>query len=107
MFNKVNIPVLGIVENMSSFICPDNGKSYDIFGKGGAKRLAEHAQVPFLGEIPIFMAMRQRGDESNTSANFADPQIAPYLEQMASNLVWSIAEKVAAEPKKPDLPVLS
>ncbi len=106
MFEKVNIPLLGIVENMSSFICPDNGKSYDIFGKGGARRLAEQINAPFLGELPIYMEIRQRGDNSDTASNFDDPQIAPYLEGLAIELVWSLAEKAAAEPTKPDLPVL-
>src|SRR6516162_3846287 len=53
MFRKVNIPVLGVVENMSYFICPDCGKQYDIFGHGGAKSRAAELSIPFLGEVPI------------------------------------------------------
>ncbi len=107
MFNKVNIPILGVVENMSSFLCPDNGKTYDIFGKGGARRLAEQAQVPFLGELPINIGIRENGDYSNTSANFEDPQIAGYLEALVTELVWQVAARNAEKPNQPDLPVLS
>lgn len=106
MFEKVKIPVLGVVENMSSFICPDNGKSYDIFGKGGARKLADQVNVPFLGELPINIGMRERGDGGLTLENFNDPAIAPFLEEMVENFVWSLAEKIAADPPKPDLPVL-
>jgi ATP-binding protein involved in chromosome partitioning len=62
MFGKVNVRVLGILENMSYFLCPDNGKRYDIFGSGGGKREAARLQVPFLGEIPIEVAVREAGD---------------------------------------------
>ncbi len=106
MFNKVKIPVLGIVENMSSFVCPDNGKSYDIFGKGGARRLAEQTGVPFLGELPINISIRQRGDEGETLANLEDPAIGGYLDAILENLVWGMAERAAANPETPSLPVL-
>ena len=53
MFRKVDVPLLGIVENMSYFIAPDTGKRYDIFGHGGARREAERLGVPFLGEVPL------------------------------------------------------
>ena len=53
MFQKVDVPVLGIVENMSYFIAPDTGKRYDIFGHGGARKEAERLGVPFLGEVPL------------------------------------------------------
>ncbi len=63
MFRKVNVPILGIVENMSTFICPSDQKRYDIFGAGGGRREAERTGVPFLGEIPITMEIRQGGDQ--------------------------------------------
>ena len=53
MFKRVNVPVLGIVENMSTFICPNCGTRSDIFGHGGARREAERLGVPFLGEVPL------------------------------------------------------
>ncbi len=63
MFGRVNVPVLGIVENMSYFIAPDTGKKYDIFGSGGGSALANDAEVPFLGGIPIDPRIRIGGDK--------------------------------------------
>ncbi len=62
MFKKVNVPVLGIVENMSYFQCPHCGTRSDIFGHGGARHEAERLAVPFLGEIPLHMAIRVTSD---------------------------------------------
>jgi ATP-binding protein involved in chromosome partitioning len=62
MFNRVNVPVLGIVENMSYFLCPHCGTRSDIFGHGGARREAERLGVPFLGEVPLHMEIRERSD---------------------------------------------
>ena len=65
MFKKVNVPVLGIVENMSYFQCPHCGTRSDIFGHGGARHEAEKLGVPFLGEIPLHMAIRATSDAGN------------------------------------------
>ncbi len=62
MFQKTNVPVLGIVENMSYFLCPSDGCRYDIFGEGGGAREAARLRVPLLGQIPIEMAVREAGD---------------------------------------------
>ena len=62
MFSKVNVPVLGIVENMSYFQCPECGTRSDIFGHGGARHEAERLGVPFLGEIPLHMSIRATSD---------------------------------------------
>jgi ATP-binding protein involved in chromosome partitioning len=62
MFKRVNVPVLGVVENMSYFLCPHCGTRSDIFGHGGARREAERLGVPFLGEIPLHMAIREKSD---------------------------------------------
>src|SRR6184192_2236482 len=62
MFEKVNVPVLGIVENMSFFVSPSDNKRYDIFGSGGGEREAKRLRVPLLGQIPIDMATREAGD---------------------------------------------
>jgi ATP-binding protein involved in chromosome partitioning len=62
MFRRVNVPVLGIVENMSTFICPQCGTRSDIFGHGGARREAERLGVPFLGEVPLDMTIRETSD---------------------------------------------
>jgi len=106
MFRKVNIPILGMVENMSTFICPDTGKRYDIFGSGGARRKAEELNVPFLGEVPINIAVRERGDEGETALNFEDPLVSPYLTKIAYSLVRNLAQAAEREPPKAALPVL-
>ena len=62
MFEKVNVPVLGLIENMSYFISPSDKKRYDIFGSGGGEREAKRLRVRLLGEIPIDIAMREGGD---------------------------------------------
>jgi ATP-binding protein involved in chromosome partitioning len=62
MFRRVNVPVLGIVENMSMFICPHCGTRSDIFGHGGARREAERLGVPFLGEVPLDIVIREKSD---------------------------------------------
>jgi ATP-binding protein involved in chromosome partitioning len=62
MFRKVNVPVLGIIENMSYFQCPQCGTQSDIFGHGGARHEAERLGVPFLGEIPLHMSIRATSD---------------------------------------------
>jgi ATP-binding protein involved in chromosome partitioning len=62
MFKKVDVPLLGIVENMSYFVAPDTGKRYDIFGHGGARKEAERLGVAFLGEVPLEMGIRESSD---------------------------------------------
>jgi ATP-binding protein involved in chromosome partitioning len=62
MFRRVNVPVLGIVENMSYFECPQCGTRSDIFGHGGARHEAERLNVPFLGEVPLHMEIREKSD---------------------------------------------
>jgi len=62
MFDKVNVPVLGLIENMSYFMSPSDGKRYDIFGSGGGEREAKRLRVPLLGQIPIDIATREAGD---------------------------------------------
>ncbi len=62
MFKRVNVPVLGIVENMSYFLCPDCGSRSDVFGHGGARHEAERLGVPFLGEVPLHMTIREKSD---------------------------------------------
>ncbi|MEP2943519.1 MAG: P-loop NTPase [Hyphomicrobiales bacterium] len=62
MFRKVDVPLLGLIENMSYFICPSCNERSDIFGHGGAKREAERIGVPFLGEVPLHMSIRETSD---------------------------------------------
>ena len=106
MMNKVNVPVLGIVENMSGFICTECNTRHDIFGSGGARACAEQLDLPFLGEIPINIQVRVRGDEGSSAANFDDPAVAPYLERIAYQLAKHLANQAAATPPTLQLPVL-
>ncbi|HME94212.1 MAG TPA: Mrp/NBP35 family ATP-binding protein [Methylomirabilota bacterium] len=62
MFRKLNVPILGIVENMSYFVAPDTGRRYGIFGEGGGQRVADEFGVPLLGQIPLEMETREGGD---------------------------------------------
>jgi ATP-binding protein involved in chromosome partitioning len=101
MFRKVNIPVLGMVENMSYFKCPGCGNRYDIFGSGGAKSRAAELEVPFLGDVPIDMQIRIRGDQGKTVGNFGDVASAPYLQAICQSLAKEVAaarDRTAAMP---------
>jgi len=89
MFAKTNVPVLGIVENMSYFLCPGDGKRYDIFGTGGGSREAERLQVPLLGEVPIEPLVRQAGD-------IGRPAVASHPSSAAAGVFREIAKKVSA-----------
>lgn len=90
MFKKVEVPLLGIVENMSYFLAPDTGNRYDIFGHGGAKSEAERLDVPFLGEVPLTMDVRETSD-AGTPVVVSDPEGAQ------SKVYRGIAQRVLAE----------
>lgn len=75
MFQQLGIEVLGVVENMSSFV-GDDGKDYDIFGKGGAETMAQRLGVPFLGSVPITMSLRKNSDEGDPTANYTGTDAA-------------------------------
>jgi ATP-binding protein involved in chromosome partitioning len=72
MFKRVNVPVLGIIENMSYFLCPKCGHRSDIFSHGGARHEAERLDVPFLGALPLHMAIRETSDSGHPIV-VADP----------------------------------
>ncbi|MCJ8517604.1 ATP-binding protein involved in chromosome partitioning [Pseudorhizobium tarimense] len=73
MFGKVEVPLLGIIENMSYFLAPDTGTRYNIFGHGGARNESERIGVPFLGEVPLTMEIRETSD-IGTPVVVADPE---------------------------------
>lgn len=107
MFNKVNIPVAGMVENMSGFLCPDCGKTYDIFGRGGARDKAEELKVPFLGALPIDIVLREAGDAGELAkVIFEDARARAPFEKVARALVRNLAAKSASAPPKAALPTL-
>ena len=87
MFRKVNVPVLGVIENMATFCCPNCGHVSPIFGHGGAKAEAEKSGAPFLGEIPLHMDIRATSDEGR-------PVVATAPEGVHSKAYIAIARKV-------------
>lgn len=101
MFKKVNVPVLGIVENMSYFIAPDTGARYDIFGHGGAKAEAERIGVPFLGEIPLTIAVRETSDAGRPiTATDPESETAGIFREVAVK-AWAELERAAGRGMKP------
>ncbi len=90
MYRKLNITPIGLIENMSHFVCPDCGHESDVFGKGGGERLATELGVPFLGSIPLYAPVREGGD-SGVPVVLGDPSSPPSLALM------SAAERVAQQ----------
>ncbi|PBB98039.1 sodium:proton antiporter [Mesorhizobium sp. WSM3862] len=105
MFKKVDVPLLGIVENMSYFLAPDTGKRYDIFGHGGARREAERLGVTFLGEVPLEMGIRESSDAgAPVVASKPDGAEAKIYRDIAAR-VWDRVqeERGAAEAAVPSI----
>jgi ATP-binding protein involved in chromosome partitioning len=90
MYQKLNVPTLGLVENMSHFVCPGCGVESDIFGKGGGQRLAEELSLPFLGRIPIYEPIRVGGD-TGVPITIGEPQ------STAARAFRASAEQLAAQ----------
>jgi ATP-binding protein involved in chromosome partitioning len=87
MFEKVNVTVLGLIENMSYFACPSDGKCYDIFGSGGGEREAKRLRVPLLGQIPIDIATRESGDRGMPiTAESGESPVAAEFMKIAARL---------------------
>ena len=87
MFEKVNVPVLGLIENMSYFLSPSDGKRYDIFGAGGGEREAKRLRVPLLGQIPIDIATRESGDRGRPiTAETKESPVAAEFRKIADKL---------------------
>ena len=101
MFRKVNVPLLGIVENMSHFLCTDCGARHDIFGHGGAAAEAEKLGVPFLGEVPLEMAIRATSDDGTpiVASQPESPHAAHYQKIVAGLLAQLDVAQSKAAPK--------
>jgi ATP-binding protein involved in chromosome partitioning len=99
MFRKVEIPILGVVENMSTFICPHCGQASDIFGHGGARAEAERLGVPFLGEVPLEMEIRELSDAGRpiVESRPDGPQAAAYA-RIAEGVRARLAGGTGARP---------
>ena len=104
MFQQLNIEVLGIVENMSFFV-GDDGKEYDLFGRGGAEMMAQRLGLPFLGSIPITTKLREHSDGGEPTKNFTDagPALRDALEKVAQRVEQEVAvasmRKVGGAPE--------
>ena len=105
MFDKVSIPVLGLVENMSSFICPHCRAETNIFDHGGARKAAEKMGVRFLGEIPLDLKVREGGDKGVpvVAGDPEGPQARAFVE-MSRNVAGAVSVEVVG--KAPRLPVI-
>jgi len=100
MFKRVNVPVLGIVENMSYFLCPECGTRSDIFGHGGARHEAERLGVPFLGEVPLHMTIREKSDAGlPVVATEPDGPHAKIYRDIAAKVHAAIKGATRAAPK--------
>src|SRR4029434_227545 len=104
MFEQVNVPVLGVIANMSYFIAPDTGNRCEIFGRGGGQRLCDEYGLNFLGEVPLGMEVREGGDKGV-------PVVVSAPESPQSKAFHKVAEEVARqvsiEAMKPELVILS
>jgi ATP-binding protein involved in chromosome partitioning len=95
MFQQLQIDVLGVVENMSYFV-GDDGKVYDIFGKGGAEAMAARLNLPFLGSVPITMALRANSDKGDPTANFVgNDRAGQELAKALTGLMAAVEGQVA------------
>lgn len=100
MFKKVEVPILGLIENMSTFICPKCGEQSDIFGHGGARSEADRLGVPFLGEIPLHMDIRTNSDGGTpvTASNPEGPHALIY-KQIANEVLSKLDNVSGARPQ--------
>ncbi len=86
MFRETKVPVLGIVENMSYFVCPESDKKYDIFGHGGGAQVAEKYGIPLLAEIPIDPIIREGGDAGKPAVLFEGSAVQETFLQLADKV---------------------
>ncbi|MDD4137736.1 MAG: P-loop NTPase, partial [Methanoregula sp.] len=80
---KLGLPVIGVIENMSGMLCPHCGTDIDLFGKGGGKKIADELNIPFLGAIPLDIEMRKAGDEGR-----------PFIVRRGDSPTWKSVDSV-------------
>jgi ATP-binding protein involved in chromosome partitioning len=90
MFEKVGIPILGIVENMSTYVCPSCGHEEHIFGTGGGQKMCEDYSVPFLGSLPLNLSIREQADSGR-------PTLVSEPQSPISDIYKAIARKIAIQ----------
>jgi ATP-binding protein involved in chromosome partitioning len=104
MFEEVKTPILGIVENMSGFVCPSCQEVHDIFGSGGGARVAQEHGVPLLGQIPIEGIVREGGDTGQpVVVRHPDSLTAGAFEHAAQSVAGRLAVEAARKPRKPTI----
>lgn len=107
MFNRVNVPILGVIENMSYFIAPDTGVKYDIFGSDGGSKLAGENNTTFLGGIPIDPRIRLGGDNGKPIVNeHPDSENAKVIIEIAKNLAAQISISNIQSAMKPKMEIV-
>ena len=99
MFRKVDVPVLGIVENMSTFVCPHCGSATDIFAHGGAQSEAKRLGVPFLGEVPLTLAIRETSDAGKPVVASDPKSAAAEAYRAIANAAWAELESHKREAR--------
>jgi ATP-binding protein involved in chromosome partitioning len=104
MLERLNVPVIGVVENMSAFVCPHCGESTEIFGRGGGERFAAEHSLDFLGKIPLDVTVRQGGDAGVPAVAQREPGVAAEaLEKVAGQ----VAARMSVRAESSQAPVLS
>jgi len=90
MFKDINVPIAGVIENMSYFIAPDTGTRYDIFGQGGGEKIAEKYQVPLLGQIPLDMQIREGSDQGQPPVALGSAAQKKFYQDIVANMLHEI-----------------
>ena len=106
MFKKLNAPIVGLIENMSTYVCPHCGKAEPIFGSGGARKTAERLSIPFLGEIPLATVIRETSDAGQPVVlSQPDSPTAKAFITVAERLAEQVNLRATQEESQPDVKV--
>jgi ATP-binding protein involved in chromosome partitioning len=106
MFKRMSVPVLGLVENMTAFICPHCGEATEIFGRGGGERFAGANQLEYLGGIPLDITVRQGGDVGVPAVAQREPgPAAVALQGIARTIAARMSVRAAASASQPVLTI--
>jgi len=103
MFRTLKVPVLGLVENMSFYVCPSCGSREEIFGHGGAQTWAEKEGIPFLGGVPLHAQVRKGGDAGRPALldDDAPEAVKDAFRQTAQRLAQQVSMRVLSQPQVP------
>jgi ATP-binding protein involved in chromosome partitioning len=106
MFKRMSVPVLGLVENMTAFICPHCGEATEIFGRGGGERFASQNQLEYLGGVPLDITVRQGGDVGVPAVAQREPgPAAKALTEIARAVAARMSVRAAAAAGQPVLTI--